>query len=247
MKLLYHFLLIGWLLSGNYCFAACAEKSDDGSKKLSAVDNHTPLLAYKKQKIALLQLRKVQNRGDRFKNKEKTHQSIIDSYVSEVSVLLKQGSLAEFDALVGDASCQLRALVIPLLYGKLLRNQALDADEQQFLIISRILSKFKRTVFEADGITLKYQKISYEKLLEEHPSLQSSKLALRFVKKLQATLAQLSVQYIQKLADLIADNELKKALQYTNIDNAAFSRVHCAAFPSLKAVLEADWLMASHY
>lgn len=157
----------------------------------------------------------------------------------EAFVELTLGNLEKLDALVGDTACQIRAHKIAILYDALcaakksglsLTVDMLDPNNQEFLVLSRLLTKSKDLEVNPDGIVLREE--SNYKLL----GLSKSK-GTELIKKAQSKLSALSVEFLQQEAASLGDPELIRALSYTVFDLPAFKRKQVACMPGLKVIL----------
>lgn len=150
---------------------------------------------------------------------------------------LKSGQLDKFDALVGEASCQLRALKVALIYKKYLSSgiSSLSIEEKEFIRLAYMLTKPKCEIKDEFGHSF-YDKFDLKKL--------SNKLSGKTLSKLiydsQRRLAELSVDSIQKLAQEDHDEDMVKALNYVLIDSeeSRFRRKHVGCYPSIKFMLD---------
>ncbi len=147
------------------------------------------------------------------------------------------GHLQQFDAQVGEGGCHLRALKLYGLYKSFVESpiadiSAFNPDEQQFLVLSHILTMSKHQ--EKAGLSIIKETID-EKILKSTFNL-SSRQADSFKRVSQRDLATLSIQFAKQLP--IDNPEIKTALSYERPDSPTFRRPTVGCFPSMCAIMD---------
>lgn len=170
-------------------------------------------------------------------NIEQLEQAIEKFYATKALEGLKNGNLTSFDALVGEASCQIRAIAIVQIYRKLINNglESLDDFDKEFVTLSYILTKFKEPVMDEQGHII-LEKFNYKDIYTGASKNAAEKIILNY----QRRLAELSVKYLKELAANSGSESMQKALDYVLLDSdeTRFRRPHCACYPSISFIFQ---------
>lgn len=170
-------------------------------------------------------------------NIEQLEQAIKKFYTTKALEELKNGNLTSFDALVGEASCQIRAIAIVQIFRKLVTNELEDLNDfdKEFVTLSYILTKFKEPVMDEQGHIV-LEKFNYKDIYTGVSKNAAEKIILNY----QRRLAELSVKYLKELAADSGSESMQKALDYVLLDSdeTRFRRPHCACYPSISFIFQ---------
>lgn len=164
------------------------------------------------------------------------HNIIKELYLKESLEFLKNGQLDVFDAIVGETSCQIRAVKIAKI-SKIVAIkgiQGISEKDLEYLLLSRALTKSKHVVRGSGGEII-LQKLDPKAITHEISTQKLRKLIVYA----QRRLAQLSVEFLQETAFLLNDNEAITATNYVLIDDELHhQRKNCASYAGMKVLLD---------
>lgn len=160
---------------------------------------------------------------------------VMEKFRKEALIALKDGKLSLFDALVGEASCQIRALKIVMIYKEMLKVgiENLSNSDIEFATLAYLLTIAKEPIKQYDSDR---QKLDPKRITEKYGRRPIQKI----IQDAQRKLAQLSVDFIQGLTQEYQDQENNIALNYVLIDydQARFRRPHIACYASIRFILK---------
>lgn len=177
-------------------------------------------------------------------------QDIKNGCYAEALESLKTGKLEDFDALVGEASCQLRSVKVATIARKILSLglHSLTAEEKEFITLSYLLTIAKAPLKEFDSEKRALLPDLLRKYFDgsKYPKIGRAPIQ-KIIQDAQRQLASLSVSFIQKLAASEEDEETQKALSHVLIDNpqTRFQRPHIGCYASISFIL--DFLLKYNY
>lgn len=151
---------------------------------------------------------------------------------------LEKGALIDFDALVGDASCQTRALMVVCIYNKFINNEPLSEEDEEIIMLCRLLTGTKKPIASKKNGLVMDDKTDFKNLLKGLNSQikVSGKQQKRLINESQKLLSALSVKFFKELHGMLSD-DLNKLCNFVLNDKLGRSQIAC--YVSVKALLDA--------
>jgi hypothetical protein len=175
--------------------------------------------------------------GRGYQNLMQSFEGILDALIERARTALVQGHLLDFDALVGDTACHLRALLVASLYQATRSRQEISKLNLESLAFTYALTLCQKAVREADGFII--SQTNNKQLLPPAVGIKDNKKNKDLISSLQRIVADRSLAYLIDEARLVEGQrgtELQAQLDRQRILDGNY-RPLAGCFPELSVIL----------
>lgn len=187
---------------------------------------------------------KQNNKQSRLQNnKAELTNKVLDFCLNKAKKHLREGQLDQFDALVGDTACQIRAIMVALIHTKLISSNN-DNPGDIALISEKDFEILKELVLltcskKQEGVCPNLKERSCTQTLNKNSGIELTKSATdKLIKKCQKNTSKHSVEFLKEQLSLIApqDVELNNVLNFCKSDQ--FSRIQAPCYAAFKVIFK---------
>ncbi len=206
------------------CIAVCNGMNNNNSNNNNTNDKNDPP-------------QNSHNNGRGYQNLMASFTDIFEALIERARGALIEGRLLDFDALVGDTACHLRALFVASLYQATISGKEISRPNLEALAFTYALTLCQTAQRAADGFLA--NETNSEHKLPEAVGIKNTKKNRALLSPLQRTVADRSLAYLQGEARLLEGQlgaELRAQLDRQVIFDQNY-RPLAGCFPELSVVL----------